>query len=179
MNDKTLVTGMSLLLLLFFLGIILAGTHHHPQGFNASNISPERVQKLYRSNPPETVKELLEIVEALHKYSKTNNSYPKSLYDAQLGFILTSYKNAKRKHHWIEGLVPTFLPSLPESDIPQAPHEATFIYRSNGGYFMILARNPEDCLWVRKFFNELLYDSTGECLGYGIWTSRAMLWKKE
>lgn len=170
---------LALFLFLSTISIFLIYSDPHPRGFNASNISPERVKELLKSNPPETVSQLFTIVDGLHRFSIDNKRYPSSIQDPYNGFILTSYKNSTDKLNWIPGLVPAYLPSLPMSDIPNMPSEAMFVYRSNGGYFMLLARSSNDCLWVKHNFKELVYDSEGECLGFGIWTKNAMLWRED
>lgn len=164
---------VALFLFLSTIGIFLIYSDPHPRGFDASNISPERVKELLQSNPPETVSQLFTIVDALHRFSRDNDSYPISAHVANKGFIFISHHT--NKYSWINGLVPTYLPNLPVSDIPDTTDQPTFIYRSNGGYFILLARNPEDCLWVKNNFRELLYEPTGDCIGYGVWTSRARL----
>lgn len=171
MKHKALI----IVLFLFFsiVGTVLIYSNPHPRGYDASNISPERVKELLDSNPPETVAQLFTIVDALHRFSRDNNSYPLSLYSAEKGFVYDSHYTNKNKESWINGLVPAYLPNLPTSDIPNMKNQATFIYRSNGGYFMLLARNLEDCLWVKNNFKELLYEPTGRCMGFGVWTSRA------
>lgn len=153
--------GIGAILIVCF-GIFLTTLPSHPKEFGATNISPERVDELYKSNPPDTVKELFEIVKALHHYSKDNLSYPKS----DFIFMIDSIK----KDDWIKGLVPKYLPRLPNRPTPHVPNEATFIYKSNGGYFMILARHPEDCQWVKQNFSELLYSTEDQCTGFGVWT---------
>lgn len=144
-------------------GFFLFSVKPHPRGFSATNISPERVAELYKSNPPESVKELFRIVEALYVYIKDHESYPKSDFLLKLDSL--------EEDQWIKGIVPTYLQNLPNKAAPHMSDEALFIYKSNGGYFMILARHPDDCLWVKQYFSELLYDPEGECVGFGVWTT--------
>lgn len=114
------------------------------------------------------LRDLVQMREALEAYRRDHQSYP-------LAPFVSAWSDGKHNPAWIPGLVPRYLPRLPED--PRGSHESAqqYLYTSDGKDYKIIAHGPEDfSLVVAR--SPALADPRRPTWAYGYWTEGAAAW---
>ena len=117
---------------------------------------------------------LTNIKNALDEYYKVNKKYPVSSGNGK-GFDGVNRGKGKNGKHWIEGLVPEFLSSLPKDPRRSKNPGWQYIYRSNGKDFKLIANAVKDKTFV-SFIDPSFIDPNKKRNAYGFWTKNARNW---
>jgi hypothetical protein len=112
--------------------------------------------------------DLAQIREALDAYHRDHQGYP-------VASFVSAWTDGKHNPVWIPGLVPRYLPRLPED--PRGTRESAqqYLYTSDGRDYKIIAHGPEDCSLVVAR-SPSLADPRRATWAYGYWTEGAAAW---
>jgi len=115
--------------------------------------------------------DFLVISNALEKYKKDNNSYPKVDYPVSYPGGMPTDKSI----NWLPGLHPKYLSTLPIDPYRSKLSNHQYLYFSNGKDYKLIAHGAEDAKSVIKKYPNLM-DPTRPTFAYGIWTEGGKLW---
>lgn len=123
---------------------------------------------------PQRIVDLSKIVIALEKYKIDHHQYPISSKKGNDWDGIYS-KYGEGKENWIEGLVPTYIDSLPRDPRMHSSDVAQYMYKSNGANYKLIAHGANDCKEIKALYPSLI-DPTRDCFAYGFWTPKARPW---
>lgn len=127
----------------------------------------ELIQMFTKSHPEHSLNDLLKIKIALENYFIKYGKYPKSE-----GFDGIKSCWGKSDKNWINGLVPEFLPYLPDNIKKSDQCDKQYLYFSNESAYKIISHKPEDCKEIKKILPASI-DPNRNCWAYGFWSKNA------
>lgn len=119
----------------------------------------------------QTLKDILQIKEALKIYYNQNKSYPKSSggWDA----VIANYGESKAD--WIPGLAPSYIKVLPADPRQSRDPGKQYMYKSDGKDFKLISHRPTGIEDIIKTHPELI-DPARPSWAFGVWTEGAKNW---
>ncbi len=120
--------------------------------------------------------DLQKIRSALESYHAAHGSYPVSRgWSGEFNPNGYLGPGAHAGPDWVPGLVPEYLPRLPQDPRNRLDKRTQYIYRSDGKDYKLIANGAYDCHQISMRFPERI-DPARYCIAYGFWTQGARFW---